>query len=93
MRRGDSSELVRNEYEERHTPLNMKPYVLGSFPTWYMQMYHTQHMEHVKLEGDSDLTDMLMRKQTLSKIKCPTTCETSVCGEYVYSMYVKTRGP
>ena len=59
-------EFVRvrvTEYEERHMPLKMNPNGPGKFPTWYMQMYHTQHIEHVKLEEDSVLTDLSKRKQ------------------------------
>ena len=57
------------EHEEKHTPLNMKPDVLGRFPTWYMHIHHTSHIEHdVKLEDDSDLTE-LERRHNLKKQK------------------------
>ena len=57
------------EYEEKHTPLKMKPDAPGRFPAWYMQMYNTQHIEHVKLEEDSVLTDLSKKKQTVKNKK------------------------
>ena len=70
----NSSELgggreAGTEFEERQMPLKMKPGVPERIPTWYMQMYHTQHIEHVKLEEDSDLTDLSKRKQNKKKKK------------------------
>ena len=50
-------------------PLNMKSDALGRFPTWYMQMYHTQHIELVKPEEDSDLTDLSERESNLNNKK------------------------
>ena len=65
----DSSELGGTEYKERHTPLNVKPDDLGRFPTRYIQMYHTQHVEHVTLEENSDRANLSKRKQNLKKKK------------------------
>ena len=47
----------------------MKPDALGRFPTWNIQMHHARHMEHAKLEEDSDLTDVSewKRNQTSNK--------------------------
>ena len=47
----------------------MKSDALGKFPSWYMQMYHTQQIQHVELEEGSGLTDLSERKQNLKKRK------------------------
>ena len=47
----------------------MKSDALGKFPSWYMQMYHTQQIQHVELEEGSGLTDLSERKQNLKKKK------------------------
>ena len=52
-------------------PLKMKSDAPDRFPTWYMQMYHTQHMEHIKLEEDSDLTNWF-KEETKCKTKKKT---------------------
>ena len=40
---------------------------LGKLPSWYMQMYHTQQMQHVEFEEGSGLTDLSGRKQNKTK--------------------------
>ena len=38
------------------------------------------------------VTDLSINKLSINtrpQAKCPPTCEMSVCGEYVYNMYVK----
>ena len=49
------------EYEERHTPPKMKHDDLGRFLSWYMQLYHTEHMEHIRPDEDLDVTDLSER--------------------------------
>ena len=71
----NSSELEGLSMKKRNTPLNMKPDALGRYTTWYMQMYHTQQMEHVKLEVESYLIDLSRMKQNLKRRNNENKCQ------------------